>query len=37
MDERFEPAMRTGRHAGVLESPSLSALLPPVPEWPDLN
>jgi hypothetical protein len=36
MDERFEPAVQAVRH-GVLESPALSALLPPVPEWPDLN
>ena len=37
MDERFEPAMRAARHGDVLDSPWLSALLPPCPEWPDLN
>jgi hypothetical protein len=37
MDETFEPALRAARHGGVLHSPSLSELLPPVPEWPDLN
>jgi hypothetical protein len=37
MDETHEPALHAARHDGVLESPMLSALLPPLPEWPDLN
>ena len=37
MDETHESAQQPMRHAGVLASPMLSALLPPLPQWPDLN
>lgn len=37
MDESIEPALRAVPHWGVLHSSSFSELLPPVPEWPDLN
>lgn len=36
MDRRAGEAADSKGH-DVLESPVLSALLPPIPEWPDLN